>query len=71
MDLLRINDFLALVVRDHADYINSGVDSMLSSSLSVGASLFLGGVRADVVGQFGPNSDISVRKRSDTILVCF
>ena len=62
LNIVRINDFVALIVTETADYKNSGQDSSTASTLSIETPLYVGGVPSSVQGPFSTfsNKDVSV-----------
>ena len=60
LTILRINDFVALVVTGTKDYKNSGMDSAVPSTLTVETPLYVGGAPSNIVGPFNSISDIPV-----------
>ena len=61
LQLLRINDFLALIVPEREDYMSSNQDSQPPSTVTITSPLYIGGAPASIVGPFDQISEISVR----------
>ena len=62
MEVLRINDFLAVIVSDTKDYVNNQVYSTDASTLSVQTNIYLGGVPATLAtsAPFSTGGEIAV-----------
>jgi len=60
MEVLRINDFLAVIVADTKDYMNNGLYSTTTSSININTNIYLGGVPSMWTGPPFSTSDIAV-----------
>ena len=66
VEVLRINNFIAIIVENNSDYVNNGADSLLMTSLLVTTPLYVGGVAQDVIQNSAPFQTQSMMNQDTT-----
>ena len=54
VEILRINDFIAIIIENDGDYVNNNVISSERTSLEVNTAMYIGGVARDVIPNSAP-----------------